>query len=273
MQNPICHLAPDWMNWNARFQTNRVGCQKFQQIRTNPAQGQFEKNSGYKAICILRATCNLWLHLFSRYPLCAWGNWCVTCMFWNRFTSRFLGTTPADSSSQLLRGISRHNASYISRHNASYISRHKCTHNSSHISNGNWYSTSLTDDLGIFGDTLQGKFAFMSDLMVRNISLATKSVNMGLMLILTGSVHSMHIFRMHFWIHFNYIWSKERMIDLPIHAHDDWSHFRENWITFDGAEVGFWSDEYDQVHHNRPPYTWDAWCTLWLISFRRKLRH
>ena len=38
MQNPICHLAHDWMNWNA-FQTN---CQKFQKIRPNLAQGQFQ---------------------------------------------------------------------------------------------------------------------------------------------------------------------------------------------------------------------------------------
>ena len=47
MQNPICHLARDWMNWNT-FQTNGVRCQKFQPIRTNPAQGRFGLDKKYR---------------------------------------------------------------------------------------------------------------------------------------------------------------------------------------------------------------------------------
>ena len=73
MQNPICHLAHDWMNWNA-FQTN---CQKFQKIRPNLAQGQFQgkyriqkiQNAEHPASSIL---CSMQpLTLFQEVLVCA----------------------------------------------------------------------------------------------------------------------------------------------------------------------------------------------------------
>ena len=134
MQNPICHLAPDWMNRKAGFQTNRVGCQKFRQIRTNPAQGQFEKNTEYKAICILLKNTGYRIQSNMQHAIsdstsfpgthCVSGNWCVTCMFCNWFTSAFLCTTPSDSSSHLLRHFQTQSQSHFQTFS------HKCTHTS-----------------------------------------------------------------------------------------------------------------------------------------------
>ena len=175
-------------------------------------------------------------------------------------------------------GIFRHNPSHISRHTAINALIHPVT-----------FPTVAITVLGIFWDILPDKFLrFLSDLMVEVHEFGNQVPQHGFDANFDWTCQFHAYFLNAFQLHL--IEGEMRMNEcIPsytIHGHDDWSekiqlHLMVLQLGFDLLSMISGASQPTSLHMGcMASLKWDRHsvhaciaCTLWLISFQRKLRH
>ena len=165
-------------------------------------------------------------------------------------------TRPQLTACRIYWGIFRHNPSHISRHTAINALIHPVT-----------FPTVAITVLGIFWDILPDKFLrFLSDLMVEVHEFGNQVPQHGFDANFDWTCQFHAYFVDAFQL--NLMEEEMRMIEcIPIHGHGYWSEKIElHLMGFDPLSM------IGCITTDLPKHGMHA-CTLWLISFQRKLRH